>query len=139
MPNLEIGGHSFECRPNLPQWRLMELAAAVRSNDPMAQMAGMHAFVLAVIKPDERDRFVETMHALDDADDVDTLDEAIGTLMEQYAAPAQGAASARPTRRSSVSASGLTSTTGTSKGAPSPPATPRVVNLSSRAGHSAAS
>lgn len=123
----------------MPQWRLMELASAMRKGDPMAQMAGMHDFLLAVLTPDDRDRFVETMRELDDTDGVDALDQAIGNLMEQYAAPAKGAASPRPTGRSSDSPPGPNSTGGTSRVASSSPGTARVMKLSRPAGRSAAS
>lgn len=132
MPTLVIGEHSFECKPKLPSWQLMELAAAMKSSDPMTQMAGMHDFVLSVIQPDARDGFVAAMRALDDddADAVESLSEAVGNLMESYSAPDKGAASTRPTRRSSASPSGRTPTGGTSRVEPSQPVTPRVVNLS---------
>lgn len=142
MPALTLGGVEFQCRDELPRWRLMELASAMKSSDPMSQMAGMHDFVLAVVKAEDRARFVSAMRALDDSGDdgVEALNQAIGSLMEQYvAAPGEGAASPRPTGRSSASPPGQTRTGGTSKVASSPPATARVVSLSPPTGRSAAS
>ena len=139
MPTLTVGDLSFECRPNLPKWRLMELAAAMRANDPMAMQAGMHDFVLAVLVPEERDRFVETMRELDDAGDIDAFDSAVGALIQQYAAPAEGAASPRPTERSSALPPGPRPTGGTSRVDSSSEGTHRVMKLSRPAGRSVAS
>lgn len=104
MPELVIEGERLACRAVLPPFRLMEFASAMNSKDPMRQMGGMHDFVLAVLIPDEQDRFLSVMRRLDDDEQVmDKLNEAIGTLMESY--------TARPTERPSASPSGATSTT----------------------------
>ena len=103
MPELVIEGERLRCRDSLPPFRLMEFASAMNSKDPMRQMGGMHDFVLAVLLPDEQDRFLTVMRRLDDDEQVmDKLNEAIGTLMESY--------TARPTGRPSASPSGVTST-----------------------------
>ena len=103
MPELVIEGERLPCRDSLPPFRLMEFASAMNSKDPMRQMGGMHDFVLAVLLPDEQDRFIAAMRRLDDDEQVmDKLNEAIGTLMESY--------TARPTGRPSASPSGATST-----------------------------
>ena len=115
MPTLKIGEHSFECKPKLPRWQLMELAGAMKSDDPMSQMAAMHSFVLAVVADEDRARFRDVMQSDDDAFDA-LMDDAVGSLIEQYAAPSQkGAASARPTSRSSASPSGRSTTPGMSR------------------------
>lgn len=103
MPELVIAGERFPCREVLPPFRLMEFASAMGSADPMRQMGGMHDFVLSVLLPDQRERFLATMRRLDDDEGaLDRLNEAIGALMESY--------TARPTGRPSASASGATST-----------------------------
>lgn len=142
MPSIKIGADEFECRDTLPKWQLLDLASSMRSPDLMRQAAGLHDFVMAVVKPEERERFVETMQSLDDDEsaDPDTLNHAVGDLMVQYAAPEEGAASARPTGRSSASPSSRKRTGGTSRVASSSPDTAhRVLKLSRPTGRSAAS
>lgn len=92
MPKFRMGGGEFEARPQIAPWRLMELSAAVTSKDMTRQMGGMYEFMMAILMPEERDRFNEHMHTLDDDPDVTTkLNEAIGALMLEYqAAPEEG-------------------------------------------------
>lgn len=113
MPELVIEGQRFPCRESLPPWRLMELASAMRSKNVMAQLGGMHDFVIAVIQPEYQGDFMDAMRAMDDDPDVVTkLNESIGTLMAEY--------SSRPTERPSQLPAGQSPT-----GQPS-----RVVSLS---------
>lgn len=103
MPELRLAEHAFPCRDRLPPWRLMELAAAVNSADPMKQMGGMHDFVLGVVLPEHHPAFVRAMRALDDDDTaLDQLNAAIGELMKEY--------QSRPTERPSRSPGGVVPT-----------------------------
>lgn len=123
MPRFIIAGAEFEARPQVAPWRLMELSAAVTSSDPTRQMGGMYEFMMAILQPQERQRFNDHMHTLDDDPDVVAkLNDAIGTLMLAYqAAPEEGPRQQpRPTPPSSSSPPGPPQT-----GQPS-----RVVSLS---------
>lgn len=132
MPELVIGDERFQCRDSLPPFRLMELASGVSSDEPLRQAGAMYDFVMAVVLEADRGRFKETMRSLDDDPDViEKLNQAIGDLMVSY--------TDRPTERPSrlprsSGASGRPSSPGSSS-----PGTARVVNLSSKAGRSAAS
>jgi len=132
MPELVIEGERLPCRDVLPPFRLMEFASAMNSKDPMRQMGGMHDFVLAILLPEQQDRFLAVMRRLDDDEGaIDKLNEAIGTLMESY--------TARPTGRLSASDSGATSTTPKSSVVSLSRGTARTDATSSTAGTHAAS
>lgn len=132
MPELVIEGERLPCRDVLPPFRLMEFASAMNSKDPMRQMGGMHDFVLAVLQPDQQERFIAAMRRLDDDERaMDKLNEAIGALMESY--------TARPTERPSASDSGATSTAPRSRVVSLSRGTAREGATSSTAGTPAAS
>lgn len=102
------------------------------SSEPMRQMGGMHDFVLAVLLPEERDRFTATMRSLDDdAGVLDKLNAAVGELMVSY--------TARPTERPSASPSGSESTAPKSRVVSLSRGTVREVEMSSTDGQQTAS
>jgi hypothetical protein len=107
----------------------MKLAKSQQCGETMAALAGMYDFINAMVKPEERARLDQFLS--DQELEAGALSEGIGALVKDYAG--------RPTERPSSSRSGSTST-GQSLRADSPsPDTARVVNLSPKAGRSAAS
>lgn len=129
MPTLDIDGESFACRESLPVWQLMELAKSQQA-DEIAQLAGMHDFILAVLTPPERDRFRAFMR--DWQGDHAALEAAVGALMESYSPD-------RPTGRPSASPPGPPSTGGSSRVVSLSRGTASKAPTSSKAGRSAAS
>lgn len=103
MPEFLIGGRAFAAGERLSPWALMKLAKSqqlAKAGDVMAGMAGMHDFLMATVRPDERVPLDEHLTALDP--DPDDLNEAIGALMRSY--------TDRPTGRPSRSPAGAPST-----------------------------
>lgn len=109
MPELHLNDKVYPCKPEIPGWALIELAASNRG-DASAGMAATRDFLLAVIEPAHVDQFLADMRASDATFQV--IDQAVADLM--------GAYSERPTRKSSSSPAGQ----------PSTPAISRVVDFS---------
>ena len=119
MAELRIGDETFACKDKMPAWQLMSLAKSQKSGDMLEAMAGMHDFILGVIKNDERARFLAFMAESDM--DADEFDKAIGSLVTSYS---EGTGDARPTVRPSSSPSGPPATGGPSRVVSLSPATP---------------
>lgn len=112
---LVIRGERFACSDaGFSAWVLMRLAKAQTSGDETIAMAGMYDSIIAVVRPEEHERFGTFMQA--QGIQFPELNEALGTLIAGYAA--------RPTERPSESPAGP-QLTGPSS---------RVVSLSKPAG-----
>lgn len=129
MPELVIGGRHFAAREKLSEVQLMFLARATKSPDPMAQLAGMADFIMALVVPDER---AALEHYLKESEPpLDELSEAAGTLITSY--------TDRPTNRPSPLPAGSPTTGRPSRVVSLSAGTVREVDPSSMDGKQAAS